>query len=74
MVTAPARPALTAGEFNALVDEYLALLERDGIRRPLTREFTLWCVFQDLADLLGIPDDDLHPQVIACGDRPVTAA
>ena len=68
------RPALSAGAFNALIDDLVAALERDGIRDPLTEQFSLWAVLQDLADLAGIPDDDMHPEVRGCGDWPLPAA
>ncbi len=68
------RPTLTAADFNAMIDALVHRLEREGIRDPLTKEFSLWAVLQDLADVAGIPDDDMHPEVIACGDWPVTAA
>ena len=68
------RPALTAGAFNALIDDLLTTLERDGIRDPLNERVTVWCILQDLADLAGIDDDDLHPSIRACGDWPLPAA
>ena len=74
MMTADTRPALTAGAFNALIDDLLTTLERDGIRDPLNERVTVWCLLQDLADLAGIPDDDMHAGVRACGDWPLTAA
>ena len=74
MMTADTRPALTAGAFNALVDDLVTTLERDGIHDPLNERVTVWCLLQDLADLAGIADDDLHPSIRACGWSPLPAA
>ncbi len=73
MMTAD-RPALTAGAFNALIDDLLTTLERDGVPDPLNERVTVWCILQDLADLAGIPDDDLHPSIRAAGWTPLPAA
>ena len=73
-MTAHTRPALTAGDLTSLIDRYLPLLERDGIRDPLNERLTLWCVLNDLYDLLGASEDELHPEVRRCGDWPLPAA
>ncbi len=65
---------MTAHDLTRLIDDYLPLLKRDGICDPLTEPLTLWCVFNDLYDLLGATEAELHPEVRRCGDWPLPAA
>ncbi|MDP8938654.1 MAG: hypothetical protein M3O23_13160 [Actinomycetota bacterium] len=61
------RPALTAEQFNAVIDRYLTSV-CDEIPNALFTDLTLWTVLADLLTHAGVDRADWHPAVQACDE------
>jgi hypothetical protein len=59
---------MTTDTMNALIDDLLTTLRREGIDNALYEQFTLWPLLADLLTHAGIDRDHWHPAVKAAND------